>query len=62
MKELRDTLSRVNTSLDVVEEKVSALASPFQGLGGVVGGVTAGMKVFEGFVNWLHREKEGKKG
>jgi ATP-dependent DNA helicase RecQ len=31
MKELRDTLSRVNTSLDVVEEKVSALASPFRG-------------------------------
>lgn len=58
LSELRHTLKKVNATLDMAEAKVNAIISPLQSLGGMASGLGAGMKVFEAFVGWLHRQKE----
>ncbi len=58
MTDLRRTLQRLNHSMDGIEDRFHAITSPLQRLGGMMGGLTAGIKVFESFVSWLHRTKE----
>ncbi len=57
MRDLRATIQRVNHTFDSVEDRVHAIATPIQNLGGMMGGLTTGVKVFESFVGWLHRSK-----
>jgi uncharacterized protein YoxC len=61
LMEMRKTLQKVNTTLDVAEAKIEAITMPIQKLGGMASGLATGLKVFEGFVGWINREKESKK-
>lgn len=62
LNELKKTLQKVNTTLDFVEDTVSSVTQPLQGLGGIANGLSTGMKVFETFVGWLNRDKDQKRG
>lgn len=56
--EVRKTLRKLNSVLDVAEQRINAIVTPLQNLGGMAQGLKTGMKVFEGFVGWLNRNKE----
>ena len=58
--EVKKTLRKLNQTLDVAETKLNAIVKPLQNLGGMAAGLNTGMKVFEGFVGWLNRNKEKK--
>lgn len=53
--EVKRTLRKVNDTLDLVEEKVHAITSPFQNLGGALSGIKTGMQFFEAFTAWLNK-------
>ncbi len=57
LTEARRTLRKVNDTLDVMEEKVTAFTQPLMRLGGMTTGLATGFKVFETFVSWLQRHK-----
>jgi len=56
--EVRKTLKKLNGVLDTAEQKINAVVSPLQNLGGMASGLQTGFKVFESFVGWLHRNKD----
>lgn len=53
LTEVRRTLSKVNNTLDVVEDRVASIISPFQNLGGALSGLKTGMHMFEAFTSYL---------
>ncbi|NCO12086.1 MAG: hypothetical protein COZ34_00955 [Candidatus Pacebacteria bacterium CG_4_10_14_3_um_filter_34_15] len=56
--EIKRTLRKVNATLDVVEDKMHAITSPFQNLGGALSGIKTGMQFFEAFTVWLSKGKK----
>lgn len=58
LNEIRKTLKRVNDTLDSVEQRMNAVLTPFQNVGGMAQGLNTGLKVFETFVGWLSRNKD----
>lgn len=60
LMEVRRTLKKVNEAVDLAEMKLNAVVSPLQNLGGLASGLGAGFKVFEAFVGWLQRDKDGR--
>ncbi len=59
--QLKRTLEKVNSTLDTVESRIELVTAPLANFGGAAAGLQTGMKMFELFVNWLHRDKEDKK-
>jgi uncharacterized protein YoxC len=57
LQRFKYTLDKVNSAIDEAEMKMNAVMSPLQSIGGVATSLTAGLKVFESFVGWVHREK-----
>ncbi len=60
LTELRSTLRKLNTTLEVVEEKVHLISSPFENLGGTLAGIKTGMQFFEAFTTWLSKKNAKK--
>ncbi len=58
LTEIKRTLKKVNNTLEVVEDKVHAITSPFQNLGGALSGIKTGMQFFEAFTVWLGKNKK----
>lgn len=56
--EVKRTLSKVNQTLDNVEERVQYFSRPLQQLGGIASGLKTGMRVFEHFVQFLHKDDD----
>lgn len=57
LKSFRQALEKVNSALDETEEKIKAISEPLQNLAGIAAGVKTGVKVFEGFAQFLNRKK-----
>jgi lipopolysaccharide export LptBFGC system permease protein LptF len=57
LKSFRQALEKVNSALDETEEKIKAITEPLQNLAGIAAGVKTGVKVFEGFSQFLNRKK-----
>ncbi len=57
LKSFREALDKINTVFDETEEKIKAITEPLQNLSGIAAGVKTGVKVFEGFVNFLNKKK-----
>lgn len=55
LKEIRQTLSRVNQTLDQADRLLASIGSPFAKMGGMLEGVRSGLKVAETFVNWVKK-------
>ncbi len=58
LRSLQQVLGRVNEFLDETEEKIEAVTAPLQNLAGIASGLKTGVKVFEGFVQFLNRKKQ----
>ena len=57
---LKQTLTRVNTTIDIAEMKISTITSPLQNLGGMALSLGTGLKIFETFVGWINRNKHAE--
>lgn len=58
LNEIRKTLTRVNDTLDTAEQRINAILTPLQNIGGMSQGLNTGFKVFEAFVGWLSRNNK----
>ncbi len=58
LNSFRQALNKINDTFDELEEKIQQLTQPLQSLAGIAAGVKTGVKVFEGFVNFLNRKKD----
>ncbi len=57
LAEIKRTLSKANQVIDNIEEKANRYLSPIQSLGTMAASLKSSMKVFQGFVSWLNRNK-----
>ncbi|HAV15111.1 MAG TPA: hypothetical protein DCX25_02170 [Candidatus Pacebacteria bacterium] len=55
LRDVRATLKRINTIMDVTQNTALRALVPFSNMGGFVTGIKSGLKVFETFVQYLHR-------
>lgn len=55
LREVRDTLSRVNRLADTIEHSALKALAPLSSMGDFVSGVKGGMKVLDAFVGYLKR-------
>jgi len=62
LKSFRQTVDQVNHIASEAEIKIASITQPLQGLVGIAAGVKTGVRVFEGFVNYLNKRKEDKEG
>lgn len=60
LKSFRQTVDQINHIASEAEVKIASITQPLQGLVGIATGVKTGVKVFEGFVNYLNKRKEDK--
>ncbi len=60
LKSFRQTVDQVNHIASEAEVKIASITQPLQGLVGIAAGVKTGVRVFEGFVNYLNKRKEDK--
>jgi hypothetical protein len=60
LRAFRQLVEKANILADQAGERILALSKPLQSLMGVAAGVKAGMRVFEGFVNFLNLKKKEK--
>lgn len=58
LREFKRTLRKINVSLEQAETKLNHIIRPLQNLGGIASGLQTGVKVFEGFVGWLNKNKK----
>ncbi len=58
LREAQKTLQRVNTILDVVQNTAVRALVPLSNMGGFLTGVKSGLKVFETFVRFLHKNTD----
>lgn len=56
--QVRKTMKQLESTLQTTEDKVSELTLPLKQLGGAAVGLQTGLKIFETFVHWLHREEK----
>lgn len=60
LKSFRQTVDQVNHIASEAEVKIASITQPLQGLVGIAAGVKTGVRVFEGFVNYLNKRKEDR--
>lgn len=58
LREARQTMQRINGIVDVVEHTALRTLVPLTNLGGFIGGMKSGMKMFESFVHYLKRNSD----
>ncbi len=57
LNEIRKTVTRFNAFIDSAEQRLEDVAQPLRQLGGMASGVRSGLRVFDTFVQYLHRDK-----
>jgi uncharacterized protein YoxC len=58
LQRLRDTLDRVNMTIDLVEDKVMSVTAPLQSFSNMAANLGSGIKVFESFISRVtHKDK-----
>ena len=50
-------IDKANQVIDTTQEKIEGILNPFHSLSAFVTNFTAGLKITEGFMNWLNRDK-----
>ncbi len=58
LNEIRKTVNRFNTFIDTAEAKLDDVTQPLRQLGGMVSGVQSGLRIFDTFVQYLHRDRD----
>jgi hypothetical protein len=61
LTQFRRTMKQLESTLAMAENKVSEFTMPLKQLGGAAAGIQTGLKVFELFVGWLHRDEKDNK-
>ncbi len=58
LQKIKYTINRFNTTIDLVEDRVTNLTAPLHSLQGMASSLGSGLKVFESFVGWMNRNKD----
>lgn len=57
LQKANDTVERANQILTTTQDKVEGILNPFHSLSAFVSNFTAGLKVAEGFMGWLSKNR-----
>lgn len=57
MEKFNLAIDKANQVIDTTQEKIEGILNPFHSLGAFITNFTAGLKITEGFMNWLNRDK-----
>ena len=55
---LKRTLEHVNSSIELIEDKLVSIVSPLHSIGGMAASMRTGMTIFESFLGWVNRNKK----
>lgn len=58
LKEVKQTLTHVNHTLEAADNVVALLSRPASGFADMVAGVKTGLRISESFVSWLNKNRE----
>lgn len=58
LMEIKRILKKANDTIDQAEAKFHAVIAPLENLGGIASGLKQGVKVFESFTGWLHKDAD----
>lgn len=61
LKKANSAVDKANSVIDSTQEKISGILNPFHSLSAFVTNFTAGLKVAEGFMSFVNRDKDGAK-
>jgi len=57
LKKANETVEKVSTVVDTTQDKIEGILNPFHSLSAFVTNFTAGLKVAEGFMGWINKDK-----
>ena len=57
LKNFNLAIDKANQVIDTTQNKIEGILNPFHSLSAFITNFTAGLKITEGFMNWLNRNK-----
>jgi len=58
LKKFNLAIDKANEVIDITQNKIEGILNPFHSLSAFITNFTAGLKITEGFMNWLNRNKD----
>lgn len=58
LKKFNLVIDKANQVIDTTQGKIEGILNPFHSLGAFITNFTAGLKITEGFMNWLNRDRD----
>lgn len=58
LKKFNLAIDKANQVIDTTQNKIQGILNPFHSLSAFIANFTAGLKITEGFMTWLNRNKE----
>jgi len=58
LKKFNLAIDKANQVIDITQEKIEGILNPFHSLSAFISNFTAGLKITEGFMNWLNRDRD----
>jgi hypothetical protein len=58
LKKFNLAIDKANQVIDVTQNKIEGILNPFHSLSAFISNFTAGLKITEGFMTWLNRNKD----
>jgi hypothetical protein len=57
LKKFNLAIDKANQVIDTTQGKIESILNPFHSLSAFITNFTAGLKITEGFMNWLNRDR-----
>jgi hypothetical protein len=58
LKKFNLAIDKANQVIDTTQGKIEGILNPFHSLSAFITNFTAGLKITEGFMNWLNRDRD----
>ncbi len=58
LKKFNLVIDKANQVIDTTQGKIEGILNPFHSLGAFITNFTAGLKITEGFMNWLNHDRD----
>lgn len=58
LKKFNSTIDKANQVINVTQNKIEGILNPFHGLSVFISNFISGLRITEGFMSWLNRDKD----